>query len=81
MRADFVNEVGKILDNKKKVSPNLNLERKNGFFKVIFFNTKVGEESKEGEAGREVEKEVGTELKEVDREAERLTENQKMILC
>ncbi len=37
----------------------------NGFFKAIFFNSKVGEEKKEGEVEREVEK---------------LTENQKMIL-
>ncbi|CAG0982619.1 MAG: putative DNA binding domain-containing protein [Candidatus Methanoperedens sp.] len=59
----------------------------NGFFKAIFFNSKVGEEGKERKVGREGEKEVREvdregekKLKEVDRGVEKLTENQKIIL-
>jgi hypothetical protein len=44
----------------------------NGFFKAIFFNSKVGEEGKEEDVDREGEK----ELREVDREGEKITVNQ-----
>jgi len=55
----------------------------NGFFKAIFFNSKFGEEGKEGEVEeelKEVDREAEKELKEVDRGVEKLTENQKKIL-
>jgi ATP-dependent DNA helicase RecG len=48
----------------------------NGFFKAIFFNAKVSKERTEGEVDGEGEK----EKREVDREREKLSENQKIIL-
>jgi ATP-dependent DNA helicase RecG len=66
--------IRKYIQEKGLIQPEF--RENNGFFKAIFFNSKVGEEGKEEEVGREEEK----ELKEVDREGEKITENQKIIL-
>ena len=62
--------IRKYIQEKGLIQPQF--KENNGFFKAIFFNAKVAKEGKEGE--------VGKELKEVDGEVEKLTENQKMIL-
>jgi len=57
--------IRKYIQEKGLIQPEF--RENNGFFKAIFFNSKVGEEGKEGEAGREEER----ERREVDREGEK----------